>query len=306
MVFLIGHYFMHLIILLFALFASVFTIGKAALETTEPFFFVGVRMMVAGIILLAFQGAKNYKNIILNKRDLFPILGLSLFNIYLTNMLEFWGLCRLTSFKTCFIYSLSPFMSALISYLVFSEIMTPRKWLGLFIGCIGFIPILYYQDSIDISKERIFLAELAVAGACICNAYGWVILKQTIKENKLSPLTSNGYSMLIGGFFSLAHSYCVENWSPIPSTDYMTFITSTFALIIISNLFCYNLYGYLLKKFSATFISFAGFTTPIFAAFYGWLFLNETIPLAFYVSGVIVFTGLYIFNVEELKTVTTK
>lgn len=292
---------MHLILLLFALFASVFTIGKAALETTEPFFFVGIRMMAAGIILIIFQGSKGFKNISLKRKDFLPILGLSLFNIYLTNMLEFWGLCRLTSFKTCFIYSLSPFISALISYFVFSEIMTPKKWLGLLIGCVGFIPILYYQDSTETTQEWIFIAELAVAGACVFNAYGWVLLKQTIKENNLSPLTANGYSMLIGGFFSLLHSFFVENWSPIPTTDLFAFITSTLALILISNLFCYNLYGYLLKKFTATFISFAGFTTPLFAAFYGWLFLNEKIPPAFYLSGIIVFLGLYIFNLEELK-----
>ena len=43
------------IILLFALFASLFTINKTALEYCEPFFLIGSRMTVAGILLVSFQ-----------------------------------------------------------------------------------------------------------------------------------------------------------------------------------------------------------------------------------------------------------
>ncbi|MCV5950917.1 DMT family transporter, partial [Escherichia coli] len=63
----------------------------------------------------------------------------------------------------------------------------------------------------------------------------------------------------------------------------------------------YNLYGTLLKRYSATFMSFAGFTTPLFTALFGWLVLGEIVTWPFYVSFCIVLLGLVLFDQEELK-----
>jgi drug/metabolite transporter (DMT)-like permease len=112
---------------------------------------------------------------------------------------------------------------------------------------------------------------------------------------------ANGLSMVIGGVMALAHSLMVENWDPIPVTHYMSFAECALLLIIVSNLICYNLYGYLLRHYSATFISFAGFVTPLFSAFFGWLYLGEVVTTPFYVSAAIVSVGLFTFYQEELK-----
>jgi drug/metabolite transporter (DMT)-like permease len=66
-------------------------------------------------------------------------------------------------------------------------------------------------------------------------------------------------------------------------------------------LICYNLYGYLLRRFSATFMSFAGLTTPLFTALFGWIFLGEVASPAFYLSFSILSVGLLLFYQEELK-----
>ena len=68
------------------------------------------------------------------------------------------------------------------------------------------------------------------------------------------------------------------------------------ALIIIANIICYNLYGYLLSRYSATFLSFAGFMTPLFAAGLGWLFLNEQVTWHFFATIFMVIFGLYLFH----------
>ncbi|MFI5344385.1 MAG: EamA family transporter, partial [Chlamydiales bacterium] len=66
-------------------------------------------------------------------------------------------------------------------------------------------------------------------------------------------------------------------------------------------LICYNLYGYLLKKYSPVFMSFAGFTTPLFTALFGWFFLNEVVTWPFYLSFFMVLTGLCIYDQDQLK-----
>lgn len=295
---------MFYVILLYALFASVFTIAKVGLAYTQPFFLVGTRMMFAGGILIAYQLLVKRESFSFDRKTLGRLLLLAVFNIYLTNVFEFWGLRYLTSFKTCFIYSLSPFLSALFSFFLFSEKLTFKKTVGLFIGILGFIPILVTYSMNEEEAGSLFFfswAELSVMMAAVCSVYGWIVLKQLVNEHKLSPLTANGVSMLVGGALALSHSMVVEDWNPFPVTNMAIYLECTVLLIVISNMICYNLYGSLLKKYSATFVSFAGFTTPLFSALFGWLFLGEIVTWPFYVSFCIVFFGLLIFDQEELK-----
>lgn len=295
---------MFYVILLYALFASVFTIAKTGLTYAQPFFLVGTRMLMAGVILLSYQFFIQKQTFKFTRQIWGNLFRLSIFNIYLTNVFEFWGLKYLTSFKTCFIYSLSPFLSALFCYMIFSEKLSIKKWLGLIVGFLGFIPLLLSQTSNEVEAGQLFFfswPEVAVMIAAACSVYGWIVLKQLVSEHQLSPVMANGVSMFIGGALALGHSLMVENWDPLPVINFPIYLECTFSLILISNLICYNLYGSLLKRYSATFISFAGFTTPLLTALFGWIFLDEMITWPFYVSFVVVFLGLLIFDQEELK-----
>ena len=110
---------MILALLLYALFASVFTTAKLALDVSSPFFLIGFRMLIAGLLMLGFCLFRGTFPS-LSRAAWYRLLLLAIVNIYLTNALEVWGLQYLTTFKTCFIYSLSPYLSALFSYLLFS------------------------------------------------------------------------------------------------------------------------------------------------------------------------------------------
>ena len=295
---------MPLVFLLYALFASVFIIAKIGLGYTAPLFLVGSRMFFAGILMLGYLFITQRHKFQFGKKHIWRILQLGIFNIYLTNAFEFWALKHLTSFKTCFIYSLSPFLSALFSYLILSEKMTAKKWIGLAIGFLGFIPILLAEGAGEEALGHfMFLswAEISMLMACICSVYGWIVLRRLVKDDGFSPVMANGLSMTIGGAAALIHSLLSEPWNPIPVTDFVPFFECTVLLIIVSNFLCYNLYGYLLKRFTATFISFAGWTTPVFTAFFGWMVLGEKITWPFILSAGIVLLGLTAFYQEELK-----
>lgn len=295
---------MLLVFVLYALFASVFTVAKGAVTFAAPAFIVGSRMTLAGIIMLCYALWRNAKALSLTKDSVIKIALLGIFNIYLTNVLELTGLKYLTSFKTCFLYSLTPFLTALMSYFILHDTMSKKKWSGLIIGCVGFIPILesYGQAEFFSGQFGIFsCAELAVFGAVFCSVIGWILLRQLVHTNDCPPFVANGYSMLLGGILALVHSFFTDSWNPIPVTDYHIWIETTIFLTIISNIICYNLYGALLKKFSPTFMAFAGLSTALFSAFFGWLFLGEVITIWFFVSLIVVFCGLLVFYQEEIK-----
>jgi len=106
--------------------------------------------------------------------------------------------------------------------------------------------------------------------------------------------------MLTGGILILVQSYIIgENWNPLPIINFKIFMTYTIITCLISNIICYNLFGYLLKYFSTTFMTFAGLVTPFFASFFGHIFFNENITIYFLISITIFFLGLIIFYKEE-------
>jgi len=300
---------MFLVILLFAMFASLFTLQKETLLYSQPFFLVGSRMLVAGLILLAYLAIRHrhtFKQtfkIKLSHVSTFILLAIS--NIYLTNIFEIWGIQHMVSSKACLIYSLSPFLAALVAFMVLGEVLSPYKWLGMLIGFFGLIPIHFAQTGDEVAAGSFWvfsLAELSMVAAVFFSVYGWTLLKKLIANFKHSPLLANAVSMTIGGILALLHSYYAgEPWQPIPVTDIQPFIINSLIMCLISNIICYNLYGYLLKRFTATFMSFAGLITPFFASLYGYFFLQEVITWHFYVAISMFTLGLFIFYNAELK-----
>src|SRR3990167_4422825 len=112
---------MAFVFLLYALFASIFTIGKASLEFAQPFFIIGSRMFLAGILILGFQYFRDKKTFKFDKSCWIQIGLMAVLSIYITNICEFWALQFLTSGKACFLYSLTPFLSSFFAYLILSE-----------------------------------------------------------------------------------------------------------------------------------------------------------------------------------------
>ncbi len=295
-----------IVIFMYAVWSSVFSLGKMTLQYCPPLFLTGARMCIAGLLLLLFLAFFKRSAFKLNRVQIFSIGLLAFFSMYLCNALEFWGLQYLSAAKTCFIYSLSPFFAALFSYLHFKEKMNRRKWLGLGIGFLGFIPVLLTQTG----SEELFNAfsffswpSLAVMGAALCAVYGWVLLRLIVKDHAISPIMANGASMLFGGLLAFGHSFLVESWTPLPvqSQNFAPFLQGTLLMTFISNIVCYNLYGMLLKRFTATFLSFMGLLSPIFASLNGLIFLGEPISWTILLSTGIVCLGLWIVYRAELS-----
>jgi len=295
-----------IVVFMYAVWSSVFSLGKMTLQYCPPLFLTGARMVLAGLLLLGFLAIFKRSSFKLNRIQIFSTILLAIFSIYLTNALEFWGLQYLSAAKTCFIYSLSPFFAALFSYLHFKEKMTGRKWIGLSIGFIGFIPVLLTQTgSEELLNAFSFFSwpSLAIMGAALCSVYGWVILRLVVKDHAISPLMANGASMLFGGLLAFGHSFLVEQWNPLTfqMENIGPVLKGTLLMTFLFNIICYNLYGMLLKRFTATFLSFVGLLSPIFASLNGLIFLGEPISWTILISTGIVSLGLWIVYQAELK-----
>ncbi len=295
-----------LALFMYAVWSSLFPLGKIALQNSSPLFLTAFRMIFASAILLGALALKNPQSLKICKKNILPLLSLTIFSIYLTNILEFWGLRHLSAAKTCFIYSLSPFFAALFSYIHFKEKVNVKKIVGILIGFLGFIPVLKLQTG----SEKMFHAfgffswpELAIMGAALFSVYGWILLRLLVKKREVSPFYANGYSMLMGGGLALFHSFFVESYTPIPVAEGkgFFFLKIVALMVLISNVLCYNLYGFLLKRFTATFLSFLGLLSPLFTSLSSWVLLGESPPWIILASTGVVALGLFLVYQAELK-----
>jgi drug/metabolite transporter (DMT)-like permease len=295
---------MFLIILLNALFALVFPLGKCAMQYSPPFFVVALRMIIGGVVLLGYYSVIKRRPLEMRPSLLGPLFLLSVVNIYLANAFEFWGLQYMSSAKTAFIYNLAPLASALISYIHLNETMGFRKWLGLFISFIGCIPMLFTLSpgELPLCHFAYFsTAELAVFISMLATVYGAFILQHIVKRERYNHLLANGISMVIGGCITLANSRAVESWTPSPVTDWLPFFGWLTLIIIVSNIICFSLNAELLKKHTATFMAFSGLSMPLFAALFDWIAFGSVVSWHFYTSMLLVCFGIYIFYKEEIS-----
>lgn len=300
---------MILVIILYVICALMFTISKSALEYSQPIFFMAIRMLLAGILLggytLIHAKIKKKELMFDIKQDWRIFAQLTLFHIYLTYICDLCALKYLQTGQSAFLYNLSPFLTALFSYFWFGEIMTTKKWVGLSLGFISLLPAIYNNMRLDSSLFIFFPVSLTIA-AVISSSYGWILVRNLVKERGYSSIFINSFAMFFGGLLALFTSILTEPWTPTPVTHWVPFLQATALIIIVANILFYNLYGYLLKFYTATFLSFAGFMCPIYTGLLGWLILGEKISFSLIFSFALVTLGLFIFYQEELSQGYTK
>ena len=254
-------------------------------------------MMIAGTILSIAWYLFDRKRSI-QAADIWLFSIVVLFHILLPFTSEYIALQYISPSSACLMYNLSPFISALFSYFIFDEKMTLKKWLGFGIGLTGIFIYVQSQSGIHVGFSWVNLLMLA---SVITSCLGWIFVRILVKNKGYSTLLVNGFSMVCGGIIAFPIACTTENLARIPQASLPYIMLLLGSMILIANILFYNLYGYLLKKYTATFLSFAGFVTPLFAAFFEWLFFGVMVPHEFFMTVAIVGVGIFIFYQEELK-----
>ena len=106
---------MFLIVLMYTVFASVFAVGKYALNYSQPIFLIAFRMFLGGAFLIGYLFFTNKENLFIKRKDIYLFIPIVFVHVYLAYVTEFWALNYLTAAKTCLLYSLTPFLAAILS-----------------------------------------------------------------------------------------------------------------------------------------------------------------------------------------------
>ncbi|MBN2266800.1 MAG: DMT family transporter [Candidatus Babeliaceae bacterium] len=292
------------IIFLYFTCAITFTLSKATLAFATPFFYTGFRMIIAGLLLVAlawWRGACRS----FSRNDWGLMLQLIIFGVFIAYGFDLWALQYMTSCESAIVYNLMPLASAVISYFWFGERMTFIKWLAMGVGILALWPLILQEPSctvsLAVSPALRIVAFLVLIGVLVSSAYGWVITRELVKIRTYDIFWVNGISMIVGGIMAFAVSFGREVGTGPVVTNWSLFLVLTAAIIFVSNGIFVNLYSFLLQRYTATFLSFAGLMTPLLVALFGSFFLREGVSMNMLSSGLFLSVSLLLFYREELR-----
>ena len=296
---------MYLVFLAYFLLASAFSANKVLLGWLPPTFFVGIRMLCAGLIMVAWNYRKSHRlKFDYFKKDLLTICGIALFTTYFPSLLKAYGLQGLPSSKAAMIGSCDPFVTAMYAYVLWKERLSFKQFLGITIGFLGVMLLMTGGSLPEQTLHAWFIfswPELAALGAVVVGRYGWILVRSLLKKERYKPTEINGLSMVLSGVLALATSFFIDPISSITIPSISHFLFFFAYTIIAGNIFGYGLFAYCLKKYPLTFVSLAGFSIPLFVTLIGWALLGEQLTLLFAASAAIIFFGLLIFQYDKLR-----
>jgi len=296
------------VVFLYVCFTGTMFLNSLIMTTNHyPLFVAGVRIFVSGLILLSvyLYKYKSPRVVLAQLRQLLclPFLKYSLC-LYTFSSIGFsWGMQYIDPVKACFLFVLAPFITALILYFWYNEMLSKNKIYGLVIGFTAVVPIILESTHgilHTIPWHLSCIGYIIFTCAVVSFAYGWILHKELYGIIHVESLLLTGAAMTCGGgitllIFMILHG---QYLSTMQLTDDFWWLLLLFAIL---TAFTYNLYSSLLKRYSPTFVSFASFLEPAFGMIYASIFLDHIISTISLIGLVALGCGLYLFYQEELK-----
>jgi drug/metabolite transporter (DMT)-like permease len=274
-----------LLVMPFFLWGTAMVAMKGVMPHTTPLFMAGMRLIPAGVLVLIVAA--------IAKRDrpqswqawawilLFAIVDGTLFQGFLAA-----GLVRTTAGLGSVMIDSQPLAVALLSAWLFKERIGAIGICGLVLGilgisCIG-LPIDWLsQIATSPLATQFDLAGLSNRGewlmllAALSMAVGTILIPFVTKY--VDPVIATGWHMIIGGVPLAIGSFYLESnqWTAISGYDWLAIAYST----VFGSAIAYGLFFYFASQGNLTSLSSLTFLTPVFALFFGSLFLGESLDL---------------------------
>ncbi len=261
----------------------------------QPFWFGGLRVLVAGAILLLFAVIRG-KDIRPNKMDL-KVLIASGFLLWIGgNGLVVLAEQRIDSGIAALIVASTPIWVAL-----FESILDKRVPSLLLIGSlvVGFGGILVLSLPLIISGVRAdILSILAVLLASFSWSSGLVL--QSRQPVSLSRGVSSAYQQLFGGVFFALIALLVREPLPTPTTE--AWLAWGY-LVLFGSILAFTAFVSAIQMLPTSLVTTYAYVNPVIAVLLGWLILREPVTPWTIFGGLFVLVGVTgIFRVNNKKT----
>lgn len=288
---------------------------KGVIPHTTPLFMAGVRLVPAGVLLLAAaalmgrpqpKGWKAWLWI-----AVFALVDAALFQGFLAE-----GLVRTGAGLGSVMIDSQPLAVALLSCWLFGESIGLWGWLGLSVGLLG-ISLIGLPDALILNFlhtgtitglgnfQQLFQSgEWLMLLAAISIALGTVCIRFVCRY--ADPVAATGWHMILGGLplFAISASVESQQWVNIDISGWMALAYST----IFGSAIAYGLFFYFASSGNLTSLSSLTFLTPVFALLFGNLLLSEVLSPLQWIGVSLTLISIYLINQREVlasgKTIT--
>ncbi|MBR8831368.1 MAG: DMT family transporter [Chlorogloea purpurea SAG 13.99] len=295
-----------LLIAPFFLWGTAMVAMKGVLDTTTPLFMASVRLIPAGLLVLAvgmILGRPGPKTLTAWAWiALFSLIDGTLFQGFLAE-----GLNRTGAGLGSVIIDSQPLAVALMSSWLFGEVIGLWGWIGLAFGILGIsligLPDRWFYDLIGghgltisfSAAELLNSGELFMLLASLSMAVGTVMIRYVCRHN--DPIVATGWHMIWGGLPLLLGSLLWESgqWQGITLQGWLGLSYAT----VFGSAIAYGIFFYLASSGNLTSLSSLTFLTPVFALSFGNLFLGESLSFLQWGGVLLTLVSIYLINQRE-------
>jgi drug/metabolite transporter (DMT)-like permease len=280
--------FIGLILLTTFLMGVAFPIGKLGLAFAPPFLLMGIRFVIAGVLLAIIVVNKPRPR---NKKQWLQAATIGLFQSTGVMGCAYFSMRWIPSGETSIITNTSPLLVIILGTLLTGAVYRGRQWLGVAVGFVGVI--ITFGFHLGFQPGTL----LSFAGA-VCFAAATLLIKRWGPAFDMTVL--NAYQMLFGGFGLLVLSATTEHpHFTVTGTSIMIVLW----LAIICSVLQFSLWYYLLSKGDTAKTSAFLFLAPLFGVLTSWMLLGEKVDWYVYAGGAFICVGIFLVNWEG-KSVT--
>jgi drug/metabolite transporter (DMT)-like permease len=261
---------------------------RVALESFPVALLAGVRWTAAGALLAAL--VPMFGERLPPERAWGPIALTGFLMAVVGNGGVVWAQQYVASGVAAVIVASVPFWSILVEALIpGGERVTRRALIGLSVGFLGIIVLVWPQLSLDSRDARMFVygvLSLQIA------TFGWALGTSYAKRNAMnvSPLGSAAVQMLLSGFMMMAIGTMLGEWNAL------TFTTRTVGamvyLVLVGSVVGFSAYIYALKHMPISTVSLYAYINPIIAVLLGSVVLDEPFNARILAASALVLTGV--------------
>jgi len=179
-----------------------------------------------------------------------------------------------------FLFSASPFLAALLGWLVLREPVRPATWAAIALAGVGMFIMV---------REGLEAGALAGNLAALASAFGFAAFTVALRHGHL---TENVPVSLIGCVFSMIVAYAiltVQGTAYLPSAQDIAISATMGAVILAVGMILYTLGSRVLPAAEATLLS---MVEVMLAPVWVWLVLNETASPATFAGGAVVMAAV--------------
>jgi O-acetylserine/cysteine efflux transporter len=144
-----------------------------------------------------------------------------------------------------------------------------------------------------------FIYVLMILASASCSAVGQVLTK---KWGPFSPNMLNGWSSLMTMPFMILVSFLVEDGqvSSLLNASWVGWVSVLFSTLL-SGMFGYSVWYYLLNKYPINKVVVWGQLTPVFAVLFGVMMLGEQLSARIIIGGILTITGVSLVQLMKIR-----